>query len=60
MRYDKDAKLIYIGKKHINLMFNRDKKIVPVISNIFETMLKVSIILSATFFRKEVKLTNKY
>ena len=44
MRYDQDAKLIYIGKKHINLAsrynVNPNHKISPVISNIFEIMLR--------------------
>lgn len=45
MRYDNDAKLIYIGKKHINLTSKQqnDKKITPVISEIFEILLKVVI-----------------
>jgi hypothetical protein len=43
MRYDNDAKLIYIGKKHINLTskFQGDKKVMPVISDIFQIMLRV-------------------
>ena len=46
MRYDLDAKLIYIGKKHINLAskynMHSNNKISPVISNIFEIMLRDS------------------
>lgn len=45
MRYDQDAKLIYIGKKHINLAskynINKNKNIIPVISNMFEILLEV-------------------
>lgn len=45
MRYDQDAKLIYIGKKHINLAskfnINKNKQICPVISSMFEILLEV-------------------
>lgn len=45
MRYDNDAKLIYIGKKHINLSSKQqgDRKIEPVMSEIFQTLLRVCI-----------------
>ena len=47
MRYDQDAKLIYIGKKHINLAskynINKNKNIIPVISNMFEILLEVKL-----------------
>lgn len=43
MRYDNDAKLIYIGKKHINLTTRHtlDSKSETSISPIFELLLRV-------------------